>query len=308
MGKTWLALSIAQAVSQGGNLGPWQAPESASVLYVDGEMHPNDLQSAIAKVARGQGNSDTLTFDVLCAKKTEFGIINLLDPDWQKEIEKRAKQKSLVIFDTFYSLTRNIATEFMEILAFLQKLRTQGCAILVIDHNNRDGILQGSSNKGRGAETLVELRVPDGRDRREKFRAVEVIESRHKPLEAAEYFVGEMVFTEDSFRFEVDTSEVPAEPEPIPDEVILPALVKIARDDDKLSYPRICERFGIATSTANDWYKKLENLTGPGRDTLNQELARLRAKRVQSEEAFWAEVNPALKRYSERKDERKEKS
>ncbi|MFY7819453.1 MAG: AAA family ATPase, partial [Rhodoluna sp.] len=124
MGKTWLALSIAQAVSQGSSLGPWQAPETASVLYVDGEMHPNDLQSAIAKVARGQGNSDTLTFDVLCAKKTELGIINLLDPDWQKEIEKHAKQKSLVIFDTFYSLTRNIAAEFMDILIFLQKLRT----------------------------------------------------------------------------------------------------------------------------------------------------------------------------------------
>jgi RecA-family ATPase len=42
VGKTWLAMAIAHALSKGGKLGDWQAPEPVKVLYVDGEM-PADL-------------------------------------------------------------------------------------------------------------------------------------------------------------------------------------------------------------------------------------------------------------------------
>ena len=42
VGKTWLALAIAQALATGGKLGDWQAPGSVKVLYLDSEM-PADL-------------------------------------------------------------------------------------------------------------------------------------------------------------------------------------------------------------------------------------------------------------------------
>ena len=39
VGKTWLAMALPSAISQGNSLGQWQAGEQAcSVLYVDGEM------------------------------------------------------------------------------------------------------------------------------------------------------------------------------------------------------------------------------------------------------------------------------
>ena len=41
VGKTWLALAIAQALATGGKLGDWQAHESVKVIYVDGEMPPD---------------------------------------------------------------------------------------------------------------------------------------------------------------------------------------------------------------------------------------------------------------------------
>ena len=41
VGKTWLALAIAQTLSTGGKLGDWQAPAPVKVLYVDGEMPPD---------------------------------------------------------------------------------------------------------------------------------------------------------------------------------------------------------------------------------------------------------------------------
>ncbi|CEF49196.1 unnamed protein product [uncultured bacterium] len=41
VGKTWLAVAIAQALATGGKLGDWQAHEPVKVLYVDGEMPPD---------------------------------------------------------------------------------------------------------------------------------------------------------------------------------------------------------------------------------------------------------------------------
>ena len=46
VGKTWLALAIAQALSAGGKLGEWQAHEPVKVLYVDGEMPGSRLRVA----------------------------------------------------------------------------------------------------------------------------------------------------------------------------------------------------------------------------------------------------------------------
>lgn len=40
-GKTWLSLAIAHALSNGGQLGDWQAPAAVKVLYIDGEMPPD---------------------------------------------------------------------------------------------------------------------------------------------------------------------------------------------------------------------------------------------------------------------------
>ena len=41
VGKTWLALAIAQALSTGGELGDWQAREPVNVLYINGQMPPD---------------------------------------------------------------------------------------------------------------------------------------------------------------------------------------------------------------------------------------------------------------------------
>lgn len=275
VGKTWLALSIAQVISQGGTLGPWQAPKPASVLYIDGEMHPDDLQTAIAKVARGQGNHATVGFNALCAKKVKGGVINLLDPIWQEEIARRAKDVDLLIFDNFYSLTNNNVGEFPDVLGFLQRLRALGAAVLVIDHTNRDGALQGAHTKERAAETVIELRIPEGRNWRESGRAIEVTRARHYIPEPADYFRGEMVFTDESFRFEVETLEIPAGPEPIPAEIAKLAPIVIARDVDELTFPKIQERLGIAKSTASDWYKKAKKLTGADQEALELEIQRL---------------------------------
>ncbi len=283
LGKTWLALTLAHTVATGGSFGPWQAPEPRKVLFIDGEMHPDDLDAAIGAVSRGHGDGESLTFSALCAKRTPSGRINLLDPDWRKEIAGMAPAFDLLILDNFYSLTNNVAGEFQEVLKFLEELRANGTAILVIDHTNREGVLQGAHGKERTAETIIELRVPEGQHRREMVRAIEVNKSRHDTPEIAEYFTGTMVFTPNTFRFEVDALDIPEGPELIPDEIAKLAPIMIARDIDKLSFPKIQERLGIRRSTAADWCKKANNLAVPDRQALEREIQRLLDERKAAE-------------------------
>ncbi|HEX9630594.1 MAG TPA: AAA family ATPase [Pyrinomonadaceae bacterium] len=51
VGKTWLALAIAQALSTGSKLGDWQAHAPVKVLYVDGEMPPDLMRDRCAGLA-----------------------------------------------------------------------------------------------------------------------------------------------------------------------------------------------------------------------------------------------------------------
>lgn len=283
LGKTWLALTLAHTVATGGSFGPWQAPERRKVLFIDGEMHPDDLDTAMAAVSRGHGDGETLPFSALCAKRTPSGQINLLDPDWRKEIIGMAADFDLLILDNFYSLTNNVAGEFQEVLEFLQELRSNGTAILVIDHTNREGVLQGTHTKERAAETVIELRVPEGKNWRDGLRAIEVTKARHYIPQPADHFFGEMVFTEGSFHFEVSYPEAPTMPEPVPDQIAKLAPIVIARDIDKLSFPQIYERLGTPRSTASDWYKKAKDLTGTDREALEQEISRLLDERKATE-------------------------
>ncbi len=57
MGKTWLALTIAQALSTGGKLGDWQARAPVKVLYVDGEMPPDLMRNRCAGMRENEADS-----------------------------------------------------------------------------------------------------------------------------------------------------------------------------------------------------------------------------------------------------------
>ena len=47
VGKTMLGLSLAMALAGGGTVGEWTASRALNVLYVDGEMHEQDIQDRL---------------------------------------------------------------------------------------------------------------------------------------------------------------------------------------------------------------------------------------------------------------------
>lgn len=51
LGKTMLALTVALAVAGGGSVFGWTSPKPRPVLYLDGEMHIQDLRDRLAMLA-----------------------------------------------------------------------------------------------------------------------------------------------------------------------------------------------------------------------------------------------------------------
>jgi predicted ATP-dependent serine protease len=47
VGKTWMALSIVDALTAGGSFGPWKVETTVPCLYVDGEMVTQDIQERV---------------------------------------------------------------------------------------------------------------------------------------------------------------------------------------------------------------------------------------------------------------------
>jgi putative DNA primase/helicase len=88
VGKTWLALAIAQALSAGSKLGEWQAHESVKVLYVDGEMPPDLIRDRCKGL---KGNNATklefLNHEILFERTGK--VLNITKPEVQQAITQR---------------------------------------------------------------------------------------------------------------------------------------------------------------------------------------------------------------------------
>jgi hypothetical protein len=87
VGKTWLALAIARALSSGGKLGDWEAHERAKVLYIDGEMPPDSMRDRCQGL---QGSNDQLHFlnhEILFQRTGK--VLNITNRETQEVITQR---------------------------------------------------------------------------------------------------------------------------------------------------------------------------------------------------------------------------
>jgi KaiC/GvpD/RAD55 family RecA-like ATPase len=140
--KTWFALHVAIAISQGASpLDNWTfRGKPRNVLYVAGEMEIDALGSRIkVLLAREKTN---LRFRLV---KYEFDLTTETDQakvvDLIRECESR-----VVIIDNLSTLAANGHTEgqFEKILKFFKYLQRQGITVLMVHHENREGGFKGS--------------------------------------------------------------------------------------------------------------------------------------------------------------------
>ena len=162
-GKTWFSLAVAKAVADGRDLLGWPCPNSARVLYVDGELPGASLQARLEKFP----NSPPGKLHILC--RDTFHLRQQLMPDLgeaegRRELDRIIEQcqPDVIIFDSISTLVRsgveNEADSWAPLQAWLLQHRWQGRTVILVHHENRTGKPRGTSKREDVLDTMIGLR------------------------------------------------------------------------------------------------------------------------------------------------------
>lgn len=277
-GKSWLASAIAQVVASGqGSVGKWVPAQKTGVLLVDGEMLPDELEETVRLVSAGVGpNKIAPAFEVLCAKAQPSGVIDIETDEWQRQIEKRLAGKGLLILDNAQSLMGNGGLRLGDVQDWLRRICQRGVAVIVMDHTNADGELQGSIIKRRIANVLISMKCDDDVAKANGIAEITYEGGRRLHGVEAQPFVLRRVHREAAVAFEIlGAADVTAVEVDIPGRLQKMATVKYARDELGLSFRQIDGEFGIPASTASDLLKAFRELKGEDLKLFSAAMARL---------------------------------
>jgi hypothetical protein len=163
VGKTWLAMALPAAVSQGTPLGLWEAGEGrVPVLYVDGEMPLELTQSRSLGMNLADGAVTYLhherVFDQLeCS-------LNIGDAAHREAITALMIKKAfkVLILDNLSSLacgvSENKGEEYEPIAQWLLELRRRKLTVMVVHHAGRNLLMRGHSKREDACSWILELR------------------------------------------------------------------------------------------------------------------------------------------------------
>lgn len=152
-GKTWLAMEIASALSNGRNSMEdlWRVNQPVPVLYIDGEMHWADLWDRIRQLKLSDGYILSKT---LYDRQANDYDLNLADPYIRKELMTFILSRGckLVILDNIFSLVHGIDTnsdkDWSPINQWCLKLsRANGVSMILIHHTGKSGTQLGTASR-----------------------------------------------------------------------------------------------------------------------------------------------------------------
>lgn len=258
LGKTHVAIDIAYAVAKGcTKVAKWSTSEKNEVLYVDGEMFPDELESTIKMIMKGHGDiSEGIPFKVYCAKSQPEGIIDLLSEKCQKNIEDASENIKFIVFDNLNCLIPEQTKSIKSALKWINKLCNKGIAVLIVDHTNKLGDIQGSSFKEKVTNLGIKLeRHPDN----DKLLIVSYPFTRRLFGSDAEDFIIRKVSTEDSFSFELesdDKTETHEEGLQNHDQIKLYAMASFYKNIKKNSLILVGKQLNISKSTVGNILNK----------------------------------------------------
>jgi len=174
VGKTWLAMSIAQAVATGTSFLGWEAPTRRKVIYFDGEMGWESFNERMATVDNSsersveKGDPGKITGGIKLVTInawTERKLPNLADPACQGYYSDVVKDSDLIIIDNLATIARAIdgrrSCSDAEIWASVEgwaiKQRSEGKSIIFIHHAGKSGDQLGTSTKEFVLNTVIAL-------------------------------------------------------------------------------------------------------------------------------------------------------
>jgi putative DNA primase/helicase len=151
VGKTWLALAIAQALSSGGKLGDWQAHQGVKVLYADGEMPPDLMRDRCQGLQASNANLEFLNHEILFERTGK--VLNITKAEVQQAITARCvnTRSKVLVLDNLSTLAsgmkENEADSWELVNNWLLDLRRRKIAVVIVHHAGRSGEMRGTSKR-----------------------------------------------------------------------------------------------------------------------------------------------------------------
>jgi len=149
VGKSMFTLSMALSIAGGGEVMGWKSPKPYRVLFVDGEMHIDDIQSRSKMLMETVEGLDTETAKenlMVLARQYQDAHANfpdLADEDGRDYLIKyiREQKPDLVILDNLSTLAtiedENSAGQFSDVIKFLMRLKQLDTACILVHHSNK---------------------------------------------------------------------------------------------------------------------------------------------------------------------------
>ena len=161
VGKTWLALAIAQALSTGGKLGDWKTLAPVKVLYVDGEMPPDLMRARCEGLQASNANLEFLNHEILFNRTGK--TLNITSREVQQAITGRCvnSHAKVLILDNLSTLAsgmeENKADSWELVNNWLLDLRRRKIAVVIVHHAGRSGEMRGTSKREDNVFWIIAL-------------------------------------------------------------------------------------------------------------------------------------------------------
>src|SRR5690348_8656648 len=157
IGKSFLALGIAWAVASGEGFLGWRAPRPRRVLYVDGEMGAAELRARLALFGKLPDNLSIVPHDRPGGARLDLG-----EEDGIVRLMAGWNDPQLLVLDTLSALSPSARAdrdpERQDALhCFLLHLKQSRRAVLMVDHANKRGALNGRASRARAADLVMAL-------------------------------------------------------------------------------------------------------------------------------------------------------
>ena len=163
VGKTWLGMALPMALSQGRELGQWEAGERpCGVLYVDGEMPLELTQYRSRGLGLGRGQLTYLHHEMLFDQTG--ASLNIARLDHREALTRTLIDQGYecLILDNLSSLAsgvdENKGNEYEPIGQWLLELRRRKITVIIIHHAGRNGFMRGHSKREDACSWILELR------------------------------------------------------------------------------------------------------------------------------------------------------
>ncbi len=176
VGKTFLTLGIAHAVSTGRGFLKWNALKPRRVLYVDGELPASTLQERLRLILASDEESreSCLALQLITPDLQDRPMPDLSTREGQAMIENLLEGTEFVILDNLSALCRsgkeNEGESWLPIQEWGLRLRQQGVSVLFDHHAGKGGSQRGTSRREDVLDLVISLRHPQNYSMAEGLR------------------------------------------------------------------------------------------------------------------------------------------